>query len=166
MGGLAPTDPVLSVWTSTTAALMTVGNFIQGAFSLAVGQITAVGTGGISYRSVGGIFQPGEVITEYAGFSNSLTTSGPTGPTGQTATLTACTTQSLAESNPDLVSACELFVQYLKSNKTGFNLSNATLDSATKFSLGDMQRDFFANPLVRDLLRPYQNELDTERFTQ
>lgn len=161
IGGLAST-PVTSSWTKSADAggTMVVGNYIQGGTSGFVGCITATTSGTISYNSIWGVAEAGETISEFTsidkknGFVSDLS-----GPTSVTATLTAVTSRCLAEAYPDLTTACEMHVRYFRSNRDSFENINVLQDGVTRTSRGDLQKDYFSLPEVRDILAPYRNRL-------
>lgn len=159
-GGLAASG-VNSSWTKSADAggTLAVGNFIQGESTKSVGLITARAAGTISYDCIFGAFEA-ETITEYANLINSK--AGITkldAPTGVTATLTASTSLSLAETYPDLVEACEMHIRYNRANRDSFDNINVIQDGVTKVSRGDLQKDYFSLPEVRSLLTYHKNKL-------
>lgn len=160
-GGLAA-SAVNSSWTKSADAggTLAVGNYIQGETTKSVGVITARASGTISYDCIFGAFEAGETITEYGTLINSK--GGNTdlkAATNVTATLTAATSQSLAETYPDLVEACEMHVRYMRSNRDSFDNINVMQDGVSKISRSDMQRDYFSMPEVRALLDHHKNKL-------
>lgn len=160
-GGLAA-SAVNSSWTKSADAggTLAVGNYIQGETTKSVGVITARAAGTISYDCVFGAFEAGETITEYSTLTNSKGgNTALTAATGVTATLTAAASQSLAETYPDLVEACEMHVRYTRSNRDSFDNINVMQDGVSKVSRSDMQRDYFSMPEVRALLGHYKNKL-------
>ena len=151
VAGLA-SDPVKSIWTSSTTAGMTPGKFIQGAISGAAAVIQAVGATSITYRSIFGVFQASETITEYTTLSNALQGGGFATATGQTATLTTCTAQSLAEAYPALVGAVEMECQYLFANWKNFSNIRVSIEGVEKTSRSDMRVEYKLTPEVREAL--------------
>lgn len=157
-GGLAST-PVISSWTKS-ASSFTVAKFIQGGTSGAIGKITATASGTISYESYSGVFEAGETITEYTTFSADLQNGGLSSATGVTATLTAVTTQCLAEAYPEIPMACQMFIDYLRKNRHDSDASQIVGDGgAQRASNSDLKNDFFATPMIRDLLWRHMNRL-------
>jgi hypothetical protein len=160
-GGLAA-SAVNSSWTKSADAggTLAVGNYIQGATTKSLGFITARAAGTISYECIFGAFEAGETITEYGTLTNSKGGETElTAATGVTATLTAATATSLAESYPDFVEACEMHVRFMRSNRDSFDNINVTQDGVSKISRSDIQRDYFSLPEIRSLLDHHKNKL-------
>lgn len=158
IGGLA-SDPVISSWTksSDSGGTLAVNNYIKGESSGAVSKITARGDGTISYESIYGL-HTAETITEYDSLDNSLSGGlGLSNPTGVTATLTAATSLSLAESYPDLTFACELYVRYLNKNIDQFGNITVSRDGETRSSRADNASNSSLTPEVRELCNAYIN---------
>lgn len=157
-GGLAST-PVISSWTKS-ASSFTVGKYIQGGTSGAIGKITATASGTISYESYSGVFEASETITEYTTYTIDLSDGGLSAATGVTATLTAVTTQCLAEAYPDLSTTTEFYVDYLFRNRHDSDSVQIIGDGgAQRSSNADLKNDFFATPMIRSLLRRFENKL-------
>lgn len=162
-GGLSA-SAASSSWTKSadSGGTLAVGNYIQGATTKSLGFITARAAGTITYECIFGAFEAGETITEYGTLTNSK--GGETelaAATGVTATLTAATATSLAESYPDLVEACEMHVRFMRSNRDSFDNLNVTQDGVSKISRSDIQRDYFSLPEIRSLLDHHKNKLVT-----
>lgn len=159
IGGIAA-DGVTSSWTksSDTGGTLAVSNYIQGSTSGAVGKITARASGTISYESIYGIFQAGETITEYSSLDNALQGGlGANNGTGVTATLTASTSLSLAETAPDLTEACEMYIRYLWRNKDTFGNITISRDGENRSSRLDMNTEVSLTPEVREIADTYRN---------
>lgn len=159
IGGIAA-DGVSSSWTksSDTGGTLAVGNYIQGTTSGAVGKITARAAGTISYESIYGIFQASETITEYSALDNSISGGlGINNATGVTATLTANTALSLAETSPDLTEACDMYIRYLWRNKDTFGNISISRDGENRSSRSDMKTETSLTPEVREIVDTYRN---------
>jgi len=158
-GGLAA-DPVISSWTKS-ASTFTVGNFIQGSTSRAVGKVTATASGTLSYESIYGVFEATETITEYSTLNNALQGGGVegVGETSVTATLTAASSVSLAETYPDLAEACEMQVRYLYQNRNDLQNSAVSRDGESRASRADLLSDFRFLPEIRAVLDTYVNRI-------
>lgn len=159
--GLA-TSPCNSAWTTSadSGGTMAEDNYIQGETSRALGKIIDRQAGTIEYECLYGVFEAGESIAEY----DSIISEGggecqPDGPTGVTATLTAATSVSLAESNTDLVTACEMHVRYYRSNRDNFENVNVIQDGVTRSSRSELGKDYFSLPEIRDILDTYKNKV-------
>lgn len=158
-GGLAA-DPVVSSWTKSadTGGSLTVGYFVLGATSGAVSRITAAAAGTISLENIYGIPVAGETITEYTALDNALSGgNGINNPSGVTASLTACTAQSLAEVAPDLVNGCEMYVRYLWKNADTFGNILVTRDGESRTSRSDNKNESILTPEVREIVDTYRN---------
>jgi hypothetical protein len=158
--GLAA-DPVVSSWTKSAdvGGSLTVGNYVQGVDSLSVGRITAAAAGTISFECLSSPFLPLETIREYSTWNFALQESGPGAPTEVSATLTACTSPSLAEAEPALVEACEMHIQFLRANRDSLQNVTVTNDGATKTSRQDLNTRYGFAPEIKDILDPYMNRL-------
>lgn len=159
-GGLAA-HGTRSIWAKgeTTGDEFTVGNYLKGFTSGAIGRVLSAEETTVSLEIIGGVFEEDETVTEYAAYSSSLDSNGLSDETGSTAVLGERTTASLAELCPDLVEATEMHVRYLRTNRNGFENITTRIDGDTKNSRSDLQRDFFSIPEVRDMLEPYMNYL-------
>lgn len=158
IGGLA-SDGVLSQWTKSedTGGTLSVGNYIKGNTSGAVGILRSVASGTVSYESIYGEFQA-ETITEYTTLDNSLSGSlGANNATGVTSTLTAATSLSLAEVAPDLVQGCEMYIHYLWRNKDTFGNITISRDGENRSSRSDMATNTELTPEVREIVDTYRN---------
>ena len=159
IGGIAA-DGVSSSWNKSadSGGTLAVANFIQGATSGAVGKITAMASGTISYESIYGVFQASETITEYSALDNSLSGGlGINNATGVTATLTANTALALAETAPDLTEGCEMYIRYLWRNKDTFGNITISRDGENRSSRSDMATETSLTPEVRELVDTYRN---------
>lgn len=159
IGGIAA-DGVSSSWTKSadTGGTLAVNGYIKGGTSGAVGRITARASGTISYESIYGIFEAGETITEYLALDNSLSGGlGINNATGVTATLTASTALSLAETAPDLTEACEMYIRYLWRNKDTFGNITISRDGENRSSRSDMKTEVSLTPEVREIADTYRN---------
>lgn len=158
IGGIAA-DGVISSWTKSadTGGTLAVDNYIKGSSSGSVGKITARAAGTISYESIYGEFS-GETITEYSSLDNSLSGGlGVNNPTGVTATLTASTSLSLAETAPDLSQGCEMYIHYLWRNKDTFGNITISRDGENRSSRSDMATNTELTPEVREIVDTYRN---------
>lgn len=159
--GLAA-SPCNSTWTTSadSGGTMTEGYYIQGETSRAVGKIIDRQAGTIEYECLYGVFEASETITEY----QSIESSGGgflemKNETGVSATLTAATATSLAESYTDLVTACEMHVRYYRTNRDNFENINVLNDGVTRSSRSELGKDYFSLPEIRDLLDTYKNKV-------
>lgn len=160
-GGLAAhgTD---STWVKSTdsGGTLTVGNYIQGETSQALGVIKARGATSITYECLYGVFEAGETITEYE--SIDITSGGycePKAATGVSATLTSASSVSLSESYPDLTTAAEMHVSFYRRNKDNFETISVVQDGMTRSSRSELAKDYFSLPEIRDLLDTYRNKV-------
>ena len=163
--GMAP-HAVRSSWVTTTdsGGTMTVGKFIQGQDSAAVGRIVARGATSITYECLRGVFQT-ETIAEYSNFNAALQGGGVSAETQVTASLVSVTSSagisqlSLSESAGDLVQACEMQIRYLRDGRDGFENKEEGNDGKKRFTgyetIGRQPR-----PLeITDLLETHRNKV-------
>ena len=87
------------------------------------------------------------------------------GPTAVlvSATLTTCTSRSLAEAHPVLGFVCERYIAHWRQNRDSFHNLTVSQDGATRFSRADMSTDYEFLPEHRALLKPYRNLLGAQR---
>jgi len=160
--GLAA-SPVVSSWTKSADAggSLAIGNYILGADSRAVGYVTACAAGTLSYECLAGVFVAGETINAYAGIDGSLQNGSLRGPTDVSATLTANTALSLAESEPALVEAAEMHIRFLLTNRNNFENLTVTENGSTRVSRSDLKNVYDFLPEIKSMLAPYKNNLVT-----
>jgi hypothetical protein len=158
--GLAA-HPVNSVWVKSADAggTLTVGKYIQGSTSLAIGIIRARGATSITYECLSGIFQASETITEYTTYTCDPSGGVLSSATGVTATLTSRTTGSLAELHPALVEGVEMHIRYYRKNRDNFGDITVSVDNVQRMSRSDLQKDYFSLPEVRDYFSNYMNRM-------
>lgn len=113
LGGLA-SDPVRSTFIITTpVAPFSLGNFVTGQLSGAVGICRQVNPTEFIVENLSGTFKIGEtVVGSSTEFSNPIT--------DVSATITGITSQSLAESYPEIVTATEMQIRYMKTHRDDF----------------------------------------------
>jgi len=140
---------VLSVFElSTIVGTLSVGSFVVGGTSEAVGIIKAISGTSLTVEILYGIFEALETLTEYS--DEELTTIGDA-----SAILSSITKQSLVEQYPDIVRACEIQVRYYWKHKDDFEISSTQKDG-TNQRYSDNKR----SPLTyetRNLLTDYVN---------
>lgn len=160
VAGLAA-DPVLSVWTKSldTGGSLTAGNVVRGDLTGSLGYTVAVSAGSIAIECLSGKFQEGEIVREYSRLDGSMLDGGTKQATGITATLTTCTSRSLAESHPALVLACDRHIAHWKQNRDDFDNLTVNENGATRFSRMDMMIEYDFLPEIKSLLAPYKNRL-------
>jgi hypothetical protein len=126
----------------------TVGKFITGTTSEAVGIVKAATATTITVEILYGIFEAGEALAQYD-------LEDLSGSSTATATLSAITQQALAETYPDIVRACEIQVRHYWKHKDDFELSSTSKDGTNQRQLSQQDR----NPLTAEvmaLLTPYR----------
>lgn len=149
-GGLAY-NGVRSVFTLTeSAGTWTVGNYVYGGTSEAVGIIKAVSATSMTVEVLYGIFEAAETLTEYT--DEDLTSV----VAGASATLSAISQQSLAESYPDIIRACEIQVRHYWKHKDDFEASSTNKDGTNQRRLGYEEKSILI-PEAISLLMPYRN---------
>lgn len=164
VAGLAA-DPVLSVWTKSAdvGGSLSTKKYVRGEDSGAIGYTRAAGATSISIECLSGVFLEGEQIKEYNRADASAMDGGLKEATNVSATLTTCTSRSLAEAHPVLGFVCERYIAHWKQNRDSFHNLTVSQDGATRFSRADMSTDYEFLPEHRALLKPYRNLLGAQR---
>ena len=132
---------------------MTVGNFLLGSSSDAMGIIKAYSATSITVEMLQGIFDSSETISEY---DNEECTGTPE----QTATLDSVTTASLSDTYPIIVRAAEIQIRWCWQQKTEFGLTNSSRDGQVQRR--DRARNDGDTQLIEEvqsLLTPYRRYL-------
>lgn len=154
-GGLAA-DPVRSTYTIGTvgASAFEEDQYVKGSRSRAVGRVIANSPStDLEIEVLYGKFRVGDVLTAYQLEDLSgqpiASTSG---------TITAIVSQSLVESHPAVVMACEIEVNYLYRNSNGSSLwtQSTTKEGSNKRLLDS---EYNLQPETRMMLRGYAREL-------
>jgi hypothetical protein len=122
-GGLAY-HAVQSVYDATITGSFTVGLFVYGVNSSAVGIVKAVTATTLTIEVLYGKFEVGETVQEWA-------TEDARGASTATATLDSATRLSLAEAYPEVVQAVEMQIRFMVKNKDRFEQGGVTKDGAT-----------------------------------
>jgi len=140
---------VLSIFElSTIVGTWTVGTFVVGGTSEAVGIVKAFSGTSLTVEILYGIFESLETLTEYS--DEDLTTIGDA-----SAILASITKQSLVEQYPDIVRACEIQVRYYWKHKDDFEISSTQKDG-TNQRYSDNKRSPLTDE-TRNLLTCYVN---------
>jgi len=145
-GGMAYSG-VQSVFTVTDATAFTSGKFIVGTTSGALGIVRGGVTTALTVEVLGGKFTT-EAITEY-------TTEDESDATAITDTISAVAQQSLAESYPAIVQACEIQVLHMYKEKQTLELITQSRDGSSV----RRQQPSVANPFLAEatrFLQPYR----------
>jgi hypothetical protein len=149
-GGLA-VDGVRSTFAiANVVNTWTVGNYAAGGNSEAVGIVKSVSATQMIVEVLYGIFEDEETLTEYT--DENLTT---TDPLPAAADISAITSQSLAESYPDIVRACEIQVRHYWKHKDDFELTSTQKDATNQRAFTQENRNPLT-PEVMALLNPYR----------
>lgn len=158
-GGLAE-HAVNSVWVKTadTGGTLSVGKYIQGATSLAIGIIRAVAPTSITYECLSGVFQA-EGVTEYGTYTCNTSGGVLSGLTGVSSNLTTRTKASLAESHAALVEGVEMFIRVSRSRLGSLGKTTVTTENDAWLSPSSLSKDVFSVPEVRDYLTDYMNRM-------
>ena len=149
VGGLA-LDAVESVYNITEETGTPVaGKYVKGSSSEAVGYTTAYASDVLTLDNYYGIFKVGETLTFYD--DADLTTASSI-----TVTYDSYVCLGLAESNPNLVTACNAQVRYMFRNVLSFE--DATADSSNVVFKRNIEKQNYyeLRPEVTDLLRSYR----------
>lgn len=149
VGGMAlyGTRSVFTI--SGSSGTWTVGSFVYGGTSEAVGILKAATATSLTVEILYGIFQAGEALTEYS--DEDLTTVGDA-----SATLSAVAYPSLAEQYPDIVRAAEIQVRHYWKHKDDFEASSAQRDG-TNQRYGSERRPILLSEAM-NLLAPYRRQ--------
>jgi len=124
LGGIAYSG-TRSVYAVTYASgLFTVGNYVQGTTSDAMGIVRASATGTVTIEVLRAGFEVDETLTEY-------TDEDATTASGETATITAATSLAAVETYPDIVAACEVECRYMWKHKDTFEASSTNRDGTS-----------------------------------
>lgn len=145
-GGLAyhGTRTVLTITGST--GTWTAGQFVLGSTSGALGIVRASTATTLTVEVLFGVFEA-ETVTEYTDEAHATTGDA-------SATVSAVSQQSLAESYPDIVRACEIQVRYYWKHKDSFELTSTQKDGTSYRRGGDLSRQFIDEAMR--LLEPYK----------
>jgi hypothetical protein len=120
-GGLA-LDAVQSVYATTqTSGPFTVGKFIHGETSEAIGIVRAQTSTSLTIEVLYGSFVLGETVSQWA-------TEDGKGSETPTASLDTATSLSLAEAYPEIVRGVELQLRYMWKNKDRFEQATVNKD--------------------------------------
>jgi hypothetical protein len=148
-GGLSTSAANTVLAITGSSGSMTVGNFLYGATSAALGIIRAYSATAITVEMLQGVFDAAESLTEYA---DEACTSA-----SRTATLASVTTPSLNDTYPVIVRAAEMQVRLNWKGKTQFGFQSASRDgSVTKDTA---PRDGGATQMMKEvesMLMPYR----------
>jgi len=120
VGGMA-VHGTQSVFECDFTGTLTVGNFVSGGTSGAVGIIRVVTATSLTVEVLYDKFSDGETLTEYS--EENITTA-----TGNTAEITSVTSRALVGSYPSIVRAAEMQVRYMWKHKDDFELSGTNKD--------------------------------------
>lgn len=125
-----------------------VGDFFIGATSLAVGIVTAYVSASllVTVDILYGVFQASETYTLQTEEESGTITDG-------TGTISSKDVISLAESFPDIVTACELEIRYFNTNRSQFETQANFRGQTSKM---DLTREYSFLPEVRSLLETYR----------
>lgn len=120
IGGFG-TSATQSVFTCTITGSFTVGLFISGNTSGAMGIVKAVTATTLTIEVLYGVFVVGETLTEWA-------TESARGASTATAVFTAAVSRAICENYPDLVRGTEMQLRYMYKNKLRFEDTSINKD--------------------------------------
>ncbi len=146
-GGLSSSG-VTSVYATTDASAWTLNNRVIGDDSFSLGLVKAKSTTSMTVEVMYGTFTVGETLTEYSD-------EGVTA-TGETATLSSKTVTCLAESHPDVVTACEMEIRYLNKHKRDFENTGTQQNGTTIRRDGSKTYRLILQPESIDLLQHHK----------
>jgi hypothetical protein len=144
-------DPVTSTFTMTGVSVggFTLGKYVVGSLSNAVGVVKASATSPLQVSTLYGIFKVGETLTEYA-------EEACTNATGISGTLSAITSASLSQVRPAIVQACEVECRYWDRYKFDFDAASVTKSGYTRRDRYATADSYSLQPETRALLDPYR----------
>ena len=128
----------------------TVGYYVRGSTSGALGIVRAWDTPALTVEVINGVFVAAETLTAYATAYDTGT--APTA--GVTAVLASKTTTALCEAYPAITAAAEIEVRYLWRHALDFETTGTNADQTT-LRRGASTRQYPLQPETMDLLNPY-----------
>jgi len=145
-GGMASHGTQSQFILSTEAGtVIAVGNYVMGGNSRAVGYVISKVSTAITIEVLYGRFIVDETITP-------STTEDGDAITGASAVLASREVESLAESNPDIVLACEIELMYGERHKTDLENGGTSKGQTNR---ADYTQDYDLQPQVRKILEKY-----------
>lgn len=153
-GGLAY-SATMSLYTVAITGSWTIGNFVIGNTSGAVGILKAQTATTFTIEILYGSFEAGETLAEY-------TDEDITNATGNTATVTTIDRHSLFELYPDIIRAAEIQIRYYWKHKDDFELSGTNKDGTNIRNTNRHSIMTAFNPLTDEcmsMLAPYKRVL-------
>jgi hypothetical protein len=141
-------DPVIStfVMTGVSVAGFTLGKYVVGSLSNAVGVVKASATSPLQVATLYGTFKAGETLTEYTDEEGNTAT-------GTIGTLDSISSLSLAQKKPAIVQACEIECRYWDKHKFDFVAATITKEGVMKRG-PDIRYDL--QPETKSLLEPHR----------
>lgn len=132
--------------TSVGSVAFTAGKFVYGASSDAIGYVVSLSGVTLTVEVLYGTFITGETI-------HGRTTEDGDNITNMNATLNAKAVTCLAESYPDIVTACELEIRYMHKHRSDYEIGINSRGESTK---KDLTQGYDFLPEVRSLLDTYR----------
>jgi hypothetical protein len=144
LGGLAY-HGTQSVYAATITGTFTIGDFVHGGNSEAVGIVKAVTATSLTIEVLYGRFELGETVTEWA-------TEDGIGAGTATAILTTATKLGIAEAYPEITRGVELQIRYMMKNKDRFEQGSVNKDG-TSSRRGSIENDSQLQPEATMMLQ-------------
>jgi hypothetical protein len=151
-GGLAA-HATRSTFAITSAVnTFTAGRWVKNSDNTAAGIVRGTPTSAqVILDNLWGVFAAGDALTEYTD-QHFQTATDP----AVTATISSITAQSLAESQPSIVRACEAQIMYMNHHKGDFELVGSTRDAVNLRRSPAVGGEMLTLE-VRRMLRPYRS---------
>jgi hypothetical protein len=147
-GGLTSHGTNSTYAISTSAGTWHTGKYVKGSSSSAMGIVRTASATSLTVEVLYGVFQAAETITE-------MDSEASVGSADAVATISSVTTSSLAETYPDITTACEMQVRYMWQNRYNFEKSSVQKDGVSQRpQVLDIQLPL--QPEVISLLSPYK----------
>jgi len=146
-GGLGYTGAT-ALWTATQTGTWTVGKYVVGGTSAAVGLVSAVAATTLSIETLYGQFEAGEAVSE----CDSETAQGAS---DGSATLGSISQTSVYDAAPEIVRACEMQIRYMWRHKMDYESTGVNKDGQTQRRTG-LSPYGTLEPEVQALIDPYR----------
>ncbi len=144
-------DAVTSTFTMTGVSIagFTLGKYVVGSLSNAVGVVKASATSPLQVATLYGTFKVGDVLTESTD-EEGLTLTGTVG------TIGAIPSPSLSQVRPAIVQACDVECRYWDKHKFDFDAASISKEGYTKRDRYTAADGYILQPETKALLEPYR----------
>lgn len=138
-----------SIFAITPSAAWTVGKFVIGDTSQAVGILRVYSASSMTVEVLYGTFIVGETLTEY-------TSEDASDATGKTATLDSKTQTALCESFPEITAGCEMELRFIMKHKNDFENISTDQDGTTTRHTKEIKRKQPLQQETEAMIGPYR----------